>query len=220
MTATRVVVAGAAEADQIGIVPDKSALQMHGEAAANALASANLTVRDVDALFTCGNDFMPTLLVGEYLGIAPRFASSNSIGGSSFVAHVHEALLAMRAGQCEVALITHGETRRSNRKRGVSPRPATDDPWYPDLQWEKIYGVATPPPAYALAAGRHMHEYGTTSEQLAEIAVATRAWAALNPMALHRDPLTIDDVLGSPWGMEPRRWADTCGSSWWAMSTS
>lgn len=210
MTATRIVVAGAAEADQIGVVPDKSALQLHAEAAANALASANLSITDVDALFTCGNDFMPTLLVGEYLGVKPRFASSNSIGGSSFVAHVHEAILAMRAGLCEVALITHGETRRSNRKRGVSPRPATDDPWYPDLQWERIYGVATPPPAYALAASRHMHEYGTTSEQLAEIAVATRAWAGLNPRALNREPITVDDVLASPWVSWPFHALDCC----------
>jgi acetyl-CoA acetyltransferase len=210
MTAPRVVVAGAGEADCIGVVPDKSALQMHAEAAANALASANLSTRDVDALFTCGNDFMPTLLVGEYLGIRPRFASSNSIGGSSFVAHVHEAVLAMRAGLCEGALITHGETRRSNRKRGVSPRPATDDPWYPDLQWERIYGVAAPPPAYALACSRHMHQYGTTSEQLAEIAVATRAWAGLNERALHREPLTIDDVLGSPWVAWPFHALDCC----------
>ncbi len=210
MTARRVVIAGAGEADRIGVVGDKSALQMHAEGAASALASANLTTRDVDALFTCGNDFMPTLLVGEYLGIRPRFASSNSIGGSSFVAHVHEAILAMRAGECEVALITHGETRRSNRKRGVTPRPATDDPWYPDLQWERIYGVATPPPAYALACSRHMHQYGTTSEQLAEIAVATRAWAGLNERALHRDPLTIDDVLTSQMVSWPFHVLDCC----------
>ena len=80
MSATRVVVAGAGEADCIGVVPDKTALQLHAEAATSALASANLTTRDVDALFTCGNDFMPTLLVGEYLGIQPRFSSRRSVG--------------------------------------------------------------------------------------------------------------------------------------------
>ena len=207
---TGVAIVGAAEADAIGIVPDKSALQLHAEAATSALAHANLTLRDVDALFTCGLDFMPSLLVAEYLGLQPKVSSSNSIGGSSFVAHVHEAVAAIAAGACEVALITHGETRRSNRKRGASPRPAHDDPWFPDFQWERPWGVATPPPAYALAASRHMHEHGTTSEQLAEIAVSTRAWAALNPMAFHRDPLTVDDVLDSPWVAYPFHVLDCC----------
>ena len=207
---TGVAIVGVGEADEIGVVPTKSALDLHAEAASNALRHAGLELGDVDALFTCGVDFTPTLLVGDYLGIKPRYSSSDSIGGSSFVAHVHEAILAIQAGACEVALITHGETRRSNRKRGVSPRPAHDDPWLPDWQWERIYGVASPPAAYALAASRHMHQYGTTSEQLAEIAVATRTWASLNPRALHRDPITVDDVLASPWVVYPFHVLDCC----------
>jgi len=207
---TGVAIAGAGEADEIGVLPHKSALALHAEAAANALAHAGLTLADVDALFTCGLDFMPSLLVAEYLGIRPRYSSSNSIGGSSFVAHVHEAVAAIRAGACEVALITHGETRRSNRKRAVAGRPAHEDPWFPDWQWEKTYGVDSPTPAYALAAARHMHQYGTTSEQLAEIAVATRKWAALNPRALHRDPLTIEDIMASPWVVYPFHLRDIC----------
>ena len=207
---TGVAIVGVGEADEIGVVPTKSALDLHAEAASNALRHAGLELGDVDALFTCGVDFTPTLLVGDYLGIKPRYSSSDSIGGSSFVAHVHEAILAIQAGACELALITHGETRRSNRKRGVSPRPAHDDPWLPDWQWERIYGVASPPAAYALAASRHMHQYGTTSEQLAEIAVATRTWASLNPRALHRDPITVDDVLASPWVVYPFHVLDCC----------
>jgi acetyl-CoA acetyltransferase len=207
---TGVAIAGVGEADEIGVVPTKSALDLHAEAASNALRHAGLELGDVDALFTCGVDFTPTLLVGDYLGITPRYSSSDSIGGSSFVAHVHEAILAIQAGACEVALITHGETRRSNRKRGVAPRPAHDDPWLPDWQWERIYGVASPPAAYALAATRHMHQYGTTSEQLAEIAVATRKWASLNPRALHRDPITVEDVLASPWVVYPFHLLDCC----------
>jgi len=207
---TGVAIVGVGEADEIGVVPDKSALDLHAEGAINALGDAGLELGDVDALFTCGVDFTPTLLVGDYLGIKPRYSSSDSIGGSSFVAHVHEAIMAIDAGACEVALITHGETRRSNRKRGVPPRPTHDDPWMPDGQWERIYGVASPPAAYALAATRHMHEYGTTSEQLAEIAVATRNWAALNPRAFHREPITIDDVLASPWMVYPFHLLDCC----------
>ncbi|ABL80367.1 MULTISPECIES: acetyl-CoA acetyltransferase [unclassified Nocardioides] len=207
---TGVAVVGAAEADDIGVVPGKSSVQMHAEAAANALAHANLGLRDVDALFTCGLDFMPSLLVSEYLGLQPRYSSSNSIGGSSFVAHVHEAVLAIRSGRCEVALVTHGETRRSNRRRGVQARPHHFDPWLPDWQWERPYGVAAPPAAYALAATRHMHEYGTTTKHFAEIAVATRAWAALNPRAYRQALLTIDEVLAAPYFVYPFRPTDIC----------
>lgn len=207
---TGVAIVGVGEADDIGLAPHKSALQMHAEAATNALAHAGLRLQDVDALFTSGNDFMPALLVSEYLGLRPRVSSSNSIGGSSFVAHVHDAVAALQAGSCDVAIVTHGETRRSNRKRHVSARPTHDDPWYPDWQWERIYGVVSPPPAYALAATRHMHQFGTTSEQLAEIAVATRAWACHNPKAFHRTPLTIDEVLSSPWIAYPFHVLDCC----------
>lgn len=207
---TGVAIVGAAEADEIGVVPHKSSVQMHAEAAANALASANLRLRDVDALFTCGLDFMPSLLVCEYLGLKPRYSSSQSIGGSSFVAHVHEAVLAIRSGQCEVALVTHGETRRSNRKRGVQARPHHFDPWLPDWQWERPYGVDSPPGAYALAATRHMHQYGTTTRHFAELAVATRAWAVRNPRAYRRTPLTVDEVLAAPYFVYPFRPTDIC----------
>jgi acetyl-CoA acetyltransferase len=207
---TGVAVVGAAEADEIGVVSHKTAVQLHAEAAANALAHANLQLGDVDALFTCGLDFMPSLMVSEYLGLRPRYSSSDSIGGSSFVAHIHEAVLAIQSGRCDVALITHGETRRSNRRRGVQARPHHFDPWLPDWQWERPYGVAAPPAAYALAATRHMHEFGTTTKHFAEIAVATRAWASLNPRAYKREPLTIDEVLAAPYFVYPFRATDIC----------
>jgi acetyl-CoA acetyltransferase len=207
---TGVAVVGAAEADEIGVLPHKSAVQLHAEAATNALAHAHLTLADVDAFYTCGLDFMPSLLVSEYLGLRPRVSGSDSIGGSSYVAHVHEAVQAIRAGRCEVALITHGETRRSNRRRGVQTRPAHFDPWLPDWQWERPYGVDAPPPAYALAATRHMHEFGTTTRHFAELAVATRAWAVLNPRAYRREPLTIDEVLDAPYFVYPFRATDIC----------
>jgi acetyl-CoA acetyltransferase len=207
---TGVAVVGAAEADRIGVRPDASSVQLHAEAAANALASAHLRMSDVDALFTCGLDFMPSLLVAEYLGLRPRVSGSDSIGGSSFVAHLHQAVQAIREGSCEVALITHGETRRSNRKRGVQTRPAHFDPWLPDWQWERPYGVDGPPPAYALAATRHMHQYGTTTRQFAELAVATRAWASLNPSAYHRTPMSVEEVLAAPYFVYPFRPTDIC----------
>jgi acetyl-CoA acetyltransferase len=109
-----------------------------------------------------------------------------------------------------VALVTHGETRRSNRKRGVQARPHHFDPWLPDWQWERPYGVAAPPAAYALAATRHMHQFGTTTKAFAEIAVATRAWAALNPRAHRRTPMTVDEVLAAPYFVYPFRPTDIC----------
>jgi acetyl-CoA acetyltransferase len=207
---TGVAIVGVGEADEIGVVPGRSALQLHAEAASNALAHANLGLGDVDALFTCGLDFMPSLMVSEYLGLTPRYSSSDSIGGSSFVAHVHEAVRAIESGACDVALITHGETRRSNRRRGVQARPTHLDPWLPDWQWERPYGVAAPPAAYALAATRHMHQYGTTTEHFAEIAVATRSWASLNPRAYSQKPLTLDEVLAAPYLVYPFRPTDCC----------
>src|SRR4030081_2004543 len=117
-----------------------------------------------------------------------------NIGGSSFEAHVGHAVTAIRAGHCEVALIPYGSTQRSLRSRSLAPSGEVRGP----AQFELLWGLPLPVGAYALAATRHMHQYGTTAEQLAEVAVATRAWAALNPKAYFRDPITVADVLASP----------------------
>jgi acetyl-CoA acetyltransferase len=186
----KTAIVGVAESDQIGRVPDKPALMLHAEAARSALAEAGLTKDDVDGLFTAG---ISTLELGEYLGIEPKVTDNTSVGGSSFVIHVAHAATAIATGRCEVALVTHGE---SGRSRVGMPRRSND----PDSlrgQFEAPYGLPQPVGAYAMACSRHMYEYGTTHEQLAEIAVATRKWAMLNPKAMMRDPITIDDVLNS-----------------------
>lgn len=186
----KTAIVGVAESDQIGRVPDKPALMLHAEAARSALAEAGLTKDDVDGLFTAG---VSTLELGEYLGIEPKVTDNTSVGGSSFVIHVAHAATAIATGRCEVALVTHGE---SGRSRVGMPRRSND----PDSlrgQFEAPYGLPQPVGAYAMACSRHMYEYGTTHEQLAEIAVATRKWAMLNPKAMMRDPITIDDVLNS-----------------------
>ncbi len=200
-----IAIVGADESDEIGMVPHKGVLQHHSEAALNALDDAGLSLADVDGLFTAGAS---TLQVAEYLGIHPRYTDSTSVGGSSFVIHVEHAAAAIAAGLIDVALITHGETGYSNRFRKVSRAPM--DPWFPAAQFEMPYHVGGPPSSYALACMRHMHQYGTTHEQLAEIAVATRKWAMLNPKALMRDPLTIDDVLSSRWITYPFHLLDCC----------
>ena len=186
----KTAIVGVAESDQIGRVPDKPALMLHAEAARSALAEAGLTKDDVDGLFTAG---VSTLELGEYLNIEPKVTDNTSVGGSSFVIHVAHAATAIATGRCEVALVTHGESGRS--RVGMARR--ANDPDSLRGQFEAPYGLPQPVGAYAMACSRHMYEYGTTHEQLAEIAVATRKWAMLNPKAMMRDPITIEDVLNS-----------------------
>ncbi|HEX5506666.1 MAG TPA: acetyl-CoA acetyltransferase [Thermomicrobiales bacterium] len=199
----KAAIVGVAESDQIGRVPDKPALLLHAEAARTALAEAGLTKGDVDGLFTAG---VSTLELGEYLGIEPRFTDGTSVGGSSFVIHVAHAAGAIATGRCSVALITHGESGRS--RVGMNPYPRS--PQSLSGQFEQPYGLPTPVGAYAMACTRHMHEFGTTHEQLAEIAVATRKWAMLNPKAMMRDPITIEDVLASRPIAHPFNLLDCC----------
>lgn len=206
--ARAVAIVGVAESDEIGVVPGKSALQHHAEAAYNALADAGLTVRDVDGLFTAGYS---TLATGEYLGIRPRFTDSTSIGGSSFVVHVGHALAAIHAGFCEVALITHGQTGRSARVR-ADDGGGFERAGLPAAEFEAPYGIIGPPAAYAMACSRYMSQYGEdrTRQALAEIAVATRKWAMRNPRALMREPMTFEDYHASRWIAWPFHLLDCC----------
>jgi acetyl-CoA acetyltransferase len=199
-----VAIVGAAESDELGRLPGKSALTLHMEAARNALADAGLRKEDVDAVFTAGRNMVNE--VPEYLGIRPRYVDGTQMGGCSFLAHVEHAMAGIAAGLFEVALITHGESGYS--RVGM---PATR--WGEDsnnAQFELLYGHAGPTTGYGLVATRHMHVYGTTKEQMAEVAVATRKWAALNPKAFLRDPITIDDVLSSRLIAWPFNLLDCC----------
>ena len=200
----RVAIVGVAESDEMGKLPHKSAFALHAEAARNALADAGLAKDDVDAVFSAG--LWMASETAEYLGIQPRYLDGTQIGGCSFIAHVEHALGAIEAGLCEVALITHGESGAS-RIAMPGTRFGADSA---RMQFENPYGLAGPPTGYALAAARHMHEFGTTSEQLAQVAVATRKWAALNPRAMMREPLTIDDVLASRMISWPLHLLDCC----------
>ncbi|HYD49491.1 MAG TPA: acetyl-CoA acetyltransferase [Terriglobales bacterium] len=197
-------IVGVAESDELGKLPHKSALQLHMEAAHNALADAGLKKSDVDAVFTSGRNMAND--VPEYLGIRPRFVGGTQIGGCSFMAHVEHAMAAIYAGLCEVALITHGESGYS--RVGMPALRWSEDS--NNAQFEHVFGTTGPATGYGLMATRHMHCYGTTSEQLAEVAVATRKWAALNPMAMHREPLAIDDVLSSRLISWPFHLLDCC----------
>jgi len=197
-------IVGVGESDQLGRLPDRSALQLHMEAARNALADAGIGVGEVDAVFSSGRNMANE--VPEYLGIRPRFVGGTQVGGCSFLLHIEHAAAALAAGLCSVALITHGE---SGYSRVGHPRQRWGDDSV-NNQFEIPHGTTGPATGYGLVATRHMHEYGTTSEDLAEIAVATRAWASLNPRAFARDPITIEDVLASRIISWPLHLLDCC----------
>ena len=205
-----VAIVGVAESD-LGRVPNKSKFQLSAEASKAALDDAGLTKADVDGVLTTiiteGGQFS-SLLMAEYMGIRPRYTNSTSIGGSSFVAYVEHAAMAIATGLCDVALICHGSTNISDRGGRAGPVSGAASVFGPS-QFEEPYGISTVG-SYALAAQRHMHEYGTTSEQLAEIAVATRKWASMNPKALMREPIGIDDVLNSRMIASPLHLLDCC----------
>ena len=199
-----IAIVGVAESDVMGTTPDKSSLQHHGEAAYNALEDAGLAKSDVDGLLTAG---FSTLATAEYLGIHPGFTDNTSVGGSSFVIHVAHAAAAIRAGYCEVALITHGEAGRSRRA------PIPGDPNLPMAQYEAPYGMLGPPINYSMACSRYMHLYGEekTRQGMAEIAVATRKWANLNPKAvMYETPMSFDDYHNSRWVSWPFHLFDCC----------
>jgi len=199
------VVAGAYE-HPTRWAPDKTMFQIHAESARGALEDAGLTIADVDAYFTSGVGPIGVLSMAEHLNLQPRYLDSTSIGGSSFVAHVTHAAAAIAAGLCEVALITYGSTASSERFAVGTGGAFAGDP--PD-HFEAPFGP-TIVGSYAMVAQRHMHEYGTTSEQLAEIAVTMRQHASLNPQAKYREPITVGDVLASRVISSPLHLLDCC----------
>ena len=199
-----IAIVGVAESDEMGTVPNKSSLQHHAEAAHNALADAGVSKDEVNGLFTAG---FSTLATAEYLGIQPSFTDNTSVGGSSFVIHVAHAISAIRAGYCDMALITHGQAGRSTRGR------VGGDPNLPTAQYESPYGIIGAPINYSIACSRYMHQYGEdrTRQAMAEIAVSTRKWANLNPKAVMQDtPMTFDDYHDSRWVSWPFHLLDCC----------
>jgi acetyl-CoA acetyltransferase len=184
----------------IGLAPGYSHLDLIGLAVHDALDDAGLKLDDIDGLFPANMaNILPTLAVGEYLGIRPKVAVGTNTGGNSLIDHTQWAALALQAGLCDVALICYG----SNQRTGKSAPP--DQPPY-----EAPYHSRDPITSYALAAARHMHQYGTTREQLAAVAVAARQWAQRNPRAFARDPLSLSDVLASRMVCDPLSVLDCC----------
>src|SRR5215470_4605954 len=186
--------------------PDKTAYQIHVESARGALEDAGLTIGDVDGFFTSGVGPIGIMSLAQHLNLRPCYMDSQDIGGSSFVSHCLHAAAAIDAGLCSAALVTYGSTAASERfaigTGGgflMSPADSYEAPFGPT-----IVG------SYALVAQRHMHEYGTTSAQLAEIAVTMRQHATRNPHAKYREPITIEDVLASRVISSPLHLLDCC----------
>lgn len=202
-----IAIVGAAESE-LGKVPGMSALEMQAQAAQRALLDAGLGLQEVDGVFAHTDDKFSGLQLAEYLGIRPSYIDSTNVGGMSNVLHIRHAMAAIEAGMCSVALITYGSTQLSDgsRKLGV----VAEDMRTPRGQFITPYGQLSPIGYYAMIAQLHMHQYGTSSESLAEVAVAARKWAMLNPKAYRRDPLSIEDVLSSAYIAEPLRQRDCC----------
>ncbi len=188
---------------------DKSLAQLHAECAKGALADAGLTKDDVDGYFCAGDaPGLGALSMADYMGLKLRHIDTTETGGSSYVIHVAHAAAAIAAGKCSVALITlAGRPRAEGMATGTAPRNYGASA--PDVAFEFPYG-ATVVNMYAMCAMRHMHEYGTTSEQLAWIKVAASHHAQHNPDAMLRDVVTVEDVVNSPMIADPLHRLDCC----------
>lgn len=196
-------IVGVAESDIGQVAEGMSVIDLMAQGTKRALDDCGLTLKDVDGLFSAtAQSRLSVLGLAEYLGISPRFLGSTIVGGSSFEYHVAHAMGAIALGLCDVALIAYGSTQRSVGRKQASVREVNP--------YETPFKPFLPSSAYALAASRHMHEFGTTREQLAAVAVAAREWALMNPVAWEKKPLTIDGVLSARMVSHPLTVRDCC----------
>lgn len=198
----KTAVAGAATFG-IGEAPGFSAIEIAAHATQLALGDAGIALNEVDGLFIAlPDDLFGGLSLAQYLGIHPRFTDNNRAGGASFMSHLVTAVMMLDAGYLDCAVIAYGANQRSSG--GKLSTPARAD------RWDAPYAPMYPLSFYALAAARHMHEFGTTREQMAEVAVAARAWANTNPEAFAKGPLTIADCLAARLISTPISVRDCC----------
>ncbi|MVW70129.1 thiolase [Bordetella sp. 15P40C-2] len=203
-----VAVAGIGQAG-LGRADGYTEMEILVQAAQRAVADAGLTMQDIDGICTASVAApMWAMPVIEHLGIRPTFIDSTMLGGSSFVAHLMPALQALASGQCNAVLVCYGSTQRTSSlsraeigrvRKSFDPQP-----------YETPYEPLSPLSSYALAAARHMHQYGTTREQLAHVALAANQWAQRNPEAQLREPITLDEILSSRMVSDPLTVRDCC----------
>ncbi len=180
-----IAIVGAAETTELGRIPNLSQIGLHADAALNAMKDAGLTPQDIDGVATAGET---PVTIAHYLGITPKWVDGTAVGGCSFMIHVRHAAAALESGLCRTVLITHGESGRSGIARS---RPAVS-PGSLAGQFELPYGPMGPPTLFTIPVLRYMKTYGITEEQLATVAVVQREWAAKNPRATFRAPITVE----------------------------
>src|ERR1700712_5513078 len=203
VTRGSVAIIGAAESDLGAVAALMSPIDLMAQGIYRALEDAGLTLKDVDGVFCATTQARTSAMsLVEYLGLPDAYTDSTIVGGSSFEIHVAHAQAALAAGLCSVAVIAYGSTQRTVGRRGASPREYNP--------YETPFRPFLPATAYAMAANRHMHEFGTTREQMAEVAVAARDWALLNPVAWEKKPLTIADGLNARPISDPFTVRDMC----------
>jgi acetyl-CoA acetyltransferase len=196
-------IVGAAESDLGHVAQGYNVIDLMAQGITRALDDCGLTLKDVDGLICATTQSRTSPLnLAEYLGMSPSYIDGTIIGGSSFMFHVQHALAALQLGLCHVAVIAYGSTQRSIGRQNASVREINP--------YETPYRPFLPSTAYALAASRHMHEFGTTREQMAEVAVAARQWALMNPAAWEKKPLTVDEVLNARMVSYPFTVRDIC----------
>lgn len=187
-----VAIVGAAETTRLGVIPDMSAIELHADAARNAIRDAGLENADIDGVACAGQS---PVAMSHYLGIAPRYLDGTTVGGCSFMLHVRHAVAAIAAGMCDTVLVTHGESGKSRVGAGGGWRGG--DASSLQAQFEAPYGPTGAPSTFPIGVLRYMKTYGLTHEQLAMVAVVQRQWSSQNPRAMMRDLITVDDVLSS-----------------------
>jgi acetyl-CoA acetyltransferase len=190
MKPNSIAVVGAAETTKMGVIPELSYMGLHLDAALNAMADAGLKPSDIDGVATAGEN---PWTIAPMLGITPKWVDGTMVGGCSFLLHVRHAAAAIAAGYCTTVLITHGE---SGRSRVGAPAYASQASSMQG-QFEVPYGVSIPATMFTVPVLRYLKETGATQEDLARVAVVQREWAAKNPRASAKEPLTIDEVLNS-----------------------
>lgn len=191
----KVAVVGISLSD-CGRVDGPTPYALHAQAARRALADSGLGRDVVDGVASAGLGTLAPAEVAEYLGLRPRWVDSTAVGGATWEVMAAHAADAITAGHANAVLLVYGSTARADIRAGRRTSDLSFGSRGP-LQFEVPYGH-TLIAKYAMAARRHMHEYGTTAEQLAEVAVQARANASRNPDAMFRDPITVDDVLSGP----------------------
>ena len=203
MRRNQVAAVGAAETTELGVSPNMSQIQLHADAALNAIADAGLKLSDIDGFATAVETPQQ---MAHYLGITPTWVDGTSVGGCSFMLHVRHAAAAIEAGLCKTVLITHAESGKS--MIGKQPRFTPADSL--NGQFEAPFGVYGPPSMFPIPVLRFMKTHGITHEQLAMVAVVQREWAAKNPRATMKDPITVADVLNSRMIAYPFRLLQCC----------